>query len=226
MATLIELVNHLERESGTIYQAQRLTTVAAPVGRQEKMVEWIIEAWRLIQTSRTDWPWRRRDFAHALTIGQNRYTAADLGITDFAGWAKATDNFSPFSIYDPDVGQEDERELWPISLHRWFTGWNRGVHDAARPSEYAIDDQRRLCIGPKPLKAYTLRGFYIARAQMLAADADEPICPEDHHMTIVWRALMLMGAHDEALNVVAYAQSLYAQCIRSMMADMDEQVIA
>lgn len=226
MATLIELVNHLERESGTIYQAQRLSTVASPTGRQEKMVEWIRESWRLIQTSRTDWPWRRREFQSTLVVGQKRYTAANLGIADFSAWQKYTPSYVPFTVWDPAIGQQDEKELWPVSYARWATSWDRATHDAARPAEYAVDDQRRLCIGPKPLYAYPIRGAYICKAQALVVDDDEPICPEDHHMTIVWRALMLMGAHDEALNVVAYAQSLYAAGVRAMLTDMDEQVEA
>ncbi|QUT04054.1 hypothetical protein KFK14_12945 [Sphingobium phenoxybenzoativorans] len=226
MSTFIELVNDLERESGTIYQNARLTSVLDAPGRQEKMVEWIIEAWRLIQTSRSDWPWMRAEFTSALIPGQSRYAAADFDIEDFGGWAKHTRSFSPFTLYEYALGQGDERELYPSFYHGWKARWDRGVHEANRPCDYAIDQDKKLCLGPKPDKDYVIRGAYRRAAQILAADTDVPICPVDHHMTIVWRAAMLMGQHDEAIPVVAAAQSLYAQGLRNMLDDMDEQVEA
>tara|TARA_R110000868_G_scaffold34552_6_gene124776 strand:+ start:256 stop:936 length:681 start_codon:yes stop_codon:yes gene_type:complete len=226
MSTLKELVNDLERESGTIYQAQRLTTVASPVGRQEKMVEWTIEAWRLIQTARTDWPWMRKEFQSVLIPNQRMYSAADLSITDFANWERATPSYAPFTLYDTALTQSDERELAFITYQTWKAKWDRGIHDAQRPIDYAIDSERRLCVGGKPDKAYVIRGAYRRKAQMLALDTDVPILPEEHHNIILWRAMMLMGGHDEAVNVVAHAQSIYNRLHRDLVNDSTEPVTA
>ena len=107
MATFLQLVNDLERESGTIYKAQRLSTVIDAPGRQEKMVAWVREAWHIIQTSRSDWPWLVKEFSASLVAGQARYTALELGIANFAGWPRKSGDFT---IYDPVVGQQEEIE--------------------------------------------------------------------------------------------------------------------
>lgn len=226
MATLIQLVNDLERESGTIYQAQRLTTVVNPVGRQEKMVEWIIEAWRIIQNARGDWPWMRKEFQSALIPNQSRYAASDFSVTDFAAWERDTPTYSPFTLYDSAIGRKDERVLFPVTYQSWKIRWDRGEHDANRPIDYAIDNDRKFCVGGKPDKAYVVRGAYRRSAQILAADGDVPILPEQYHQIIVWRAMMLMGGHDEAVNVVAHAQSVYARMHRDVVNDGTEPVTA
>jgi hypothetical protein len=220
MATFRELVNDLERESGTIYQAQRLATVAAPVGRQEKMVEWVREAWRLIQTSRTDWRWMRGEFTSALVAGQRRYAPADLGIADFGGWPPPRPRgLSPFTLYDPAAGPADECEVRPVDHDEWRARWDRGVHDAQRPRAWSVDGAGRLCFGPKPDKPYVIRGDYRRSAQILAADGDVPVCPTDFHDAILWRAMVLMGSHDEAQMVVAHGQSNFSRIYRDMVND-------
>lgn len=222
MSTLLQLVNDLERESGTIYQNQRLGSVLNAPGRQEKMVEWVIEAWRQIQTSRTDWSWMRREFSAPLIIGQSRYTAVQLGLTTFSRWVQSSPLFHPYALYDPANGQSEEQPLTEIPFAEWKQRWARGVHDALRPREVSVDYERRLCVGPKPDKIYTLTGEYFRSVQILVADTDVPICPEQHHGTIVWRALMLMAGHDEAPGAAAYAGSEYTKCLRALVDDSFE----
>lgn len=220
MATFIQLVNDLERESGTIYQAQRLATVSNAPGRQEKMVEWVREAWRLIQTSRSDWRWMKAEFEGVLVPGQRRYSAADLGITDFASWMRpASRNLSYFSLYDPAIGASDETSVLPLQYDDWRMRWDRGVHVAGRPSQWSVDSGNRLCVGPKPDRAYVFRGEYRRSAQTLTNDSDVPLCPEDFHAAILWRAMMLMAGHDEATNAYAHAQSLFTSMFRGMVDD-------
>jgi hypothetical protein len=213
MPTLLQLTQSLERESGTIYQNQRLRTVVGAAGRHEKMIEWIIEAWRIIQMARADWPWMRREFSHALVTGTARYTPAALGITDFSRWALGDPGFAIAPPDNPSVMQD----LRSAPFAQWKAKWTRGVYDPMQPQDFAVDYDGRLCFGPTPDKAYIVSGEYYRSAQILSADSDVPILPSDHHMAIVWRAVMLMGDHDEAPAAVATGKAKYDQALRNLI---------
>jgi len=226
MATFLNLVNDVERESGTISQEQRLTTVASPTGRQEKIVEHVKEAWRLIQTSRSFWSWRRVEFSQALTIGQKRYGKSWVTADNVSRFIQDMPGFSPFSVYDSDVGQGDEQELCYLPYHRWRSTFDRRSPDNQRPGYYSISNAGELCIGAPPDKAYVLRGEYIRTAQILSADDDEPICPEDFHQAIVWRALMLLHGHDEGQFSLGDSATKFAAIFRDMVnAEPDDIII-
>lgn len=218
MATFLQLVNDLERESGTVQKAARLVTVANAPNRQEKIVEWVRDAWEIIQTSRTDWQWLRKEFQTDLLANQARYTPTALSVADFARWFP-TSCCDAFTIYDTALGKADETEIQRIDWSTFKAKWDRGVHTANRPIEVAVAPDNRLCFGPTPNKAYTLRGEYYRKPQVLAADGDVPLCPEQHHNAIVWRALMLLGDHDEAPAVVATSTAKFQSAFRRLVDD-------
>lgn len=221
MATFLQLVNDLERESGTIYQGSRLATVVGAPGRQEKMVEWIREAWRLIQTARSDWPWLRSEFqSGAVASGTARYLPTALGITDLSDWQRSY----ALTIYRTSLGRADECALRWLAYDEWRERWDRRTHNGNRPLDAAIDRKGRLCLGPTPDAAYTVRGDYRRTAQILAADTDVPLCPAEHHHLIVWRAMVLLGEHDEAAFVIQTANSKVMAGMRALVDDSMEAV--
>jgi len=224
MSTFLELVNAVERESGTVSKSQRLATVAGAPGRQEKIVEWTSTAWVQIQRARPDWAFMRAEASHELTVGQARYAAADLGVTDFAGWRREADGATPFSIYDPAYGRADENRLHTVPFAHWRDTYDIGVHDALRPSAVAVDDQRRLCLGPTPDKAYILRFGYRRSIQRLTDDDDVPVMPDDHHEAIVWLAITLLAEHDEAGFQAGAAMIRYRDAYSAMVRDLTPEI--
>lgn len=213
----LELVNMLERESGTIQQGSRLTTVVGARGRQEKMVGWIIEAWRMIQTARTDWPFMMGEFEGTIPAGAARVTPAALGLADFAGWPPVEWGCNTFSLYDPALGRASEQPLQTLPWQVFKARWDRGIHDRLRPCEVSFDQQQRICFGPTPDVSYAVRGEYRRAAQILSADTDIPILPVDYHPIIVWRAMMLLGDHDEAPAVVQTGSAKYQRGLRDLV---------
>lgn len=224
MSTFLQLVNDVERESGIINKPQRLTTVVGANGRQEKIVHWTATAWEQIQRERRDWTFLRKQFSHALTIGQASYTPADLGLTDFGGWVSEADNFRPFTIYDPALGRADETRLKPVNHRAWLDAFDIGVHDATRPNAVAIGFDRMLNFGPKPDKAYVVRGWYRRKIQTLSADSDVPYIDEQFHDAIVYRALMLLGEHDEAVMAISTAQAKARSLHSQMVAEFTDPI--
>lgn len=210
MATFLELVNKVERESGTVAQAQRLSTVSGARGRQEKVVAWTSRAWEMIQRERPDWTFLRKSFAHSLTVGRGTYTAAQLGITDFGSWLPDADHFNVFTTIDPDLGKGSEMRLGHIPYRNWLDMYDIGTHDPQRPMWVATGFDRSINVGPFPDKAYTLRGRYRRSVQTLAADGDVPYIDPDFHDAIVYRALVLLNEHEEGQFQIAVTAANYA----------------
>jgi hypothetical protein len=218
MSTFLELCAKLTTRSGAIGTAP--TSVVSQTGRQAKCVDWIMNAWELIQNLNPDWTFLREDFTSALTINTTTYTDSAFGITRFGEWLGDRDRYRPFTIYDPAIGVADEGEIEEISWELWRTRYDRGVQDAKRPTEYTRAPDKTFRVGAKPDKAYVVRGEYRKTPQVLAANTDEPDMPARFHDIIVWRAIMLIAEHDEAVNALQLAQSKYAEMMAEMQRDL------
>lgn len=204
MATFLQLVQDLARESGTLAGASSLTTLSGASNRANQLVYWTNRAWEDIQQQR-NWNWMRGEFSSTLTINTLRYTAASFSLSRFRNWITDTRFYQPLTIYDTTIGQSDEGPLRFIEWDRWRDMYDRGSHDSNRPVDYSVSPARELCFGPKPDKAYAVRGEYWKSQQSLSVDADEPECPAEHHQAIVYRAWMLMGESDESPATIQVA---------------------
>jgi hypothetical protein len=202
----LSLVQALVRESGTM-SGVAVTTVSGQTGRQLKCVDWISNAYVTIQNRQKNWLWMMGEWSHALTIGTARYTAAALGLTRHRRWITGD---QVMTLYDPAIGVADEGAITEISWETWRRKYGRGTQTAARPIEYAVSPAGEMCFGPFPDKAYVVGGEYYKSAQVLAANTDTPEMPEDHHMLIVWEALLTLDEHDEASVSKAFRRSIDA----------------
>lgn len=224
MSTFLQLVNDVERESGVVNQAFWLTTIVGATGKQKKIVEWVRQAWEMIQRERTDWTFRRKQFSNALTIGVSRYTATALNITDFAGWMRETEGFRPFTLYNNAIGRSDETELAMLRHRDWLIQYDRGSPASMRPCVCSFSQDRELLVGPPPDKAYIVRGWYRRSIQSLAANTDVPIIDAEFHQAIVWRACMLLGDEDEAAFEVASSRAQYLSIYSAMVAEYTDPI--
>jgi hypothetical protein len=195
--TFLELCQEAASDSGTIAGLPSFTTTVGATGRVAQLVGWVRNAWIDIQNERQDWLWMRKQFSAALTIGQRDYTPAGLSITDFGKFFPDSPRRYTMSVYDPDTGQADEGHIRHATWDDYRALYDFGSHDAQRPSMWAFFGGK-LWVGPKPDKAYILRGEYRRSPQRLALDADTPEMPAAYHRLIVAEAIRLMARSDEA----------------------------
>lgn len=223
MSTFFELCTLLTTRSGAIGAAP--AAVTAQTGRQAQCVDWVMNAWVMVQNALAEALWMQGEVsAVSLTISQLTYTATQLGIASrFAAWkgdrVEGGLLFRPWTIYDNLVGQSDETELHEISYQDWRTVYDRNTHSAARPIYYARAPDDTMRFGPKPDVAYKVRGEYRKSAQILAANGDIPEIPARFHDVIVWRAIMLIAGHDEANEAFQQASAKYNEMMLEIMRD-------
>jgi hypothetical protein len=206
----LQLCRRVAEISGTVAGVPDFTTVAGATGRVAQVVGWVRDAYVDIQNERPDWLWMRRTFTAPLTIGQIEYSAADLGITNFGSWIDdlPAEGWRNLTIYETG-DQEQEGEITQIPYPLFRQQYLRGVHDANKPTEWAISPQSELLFGNKPDKAYIVSGEYRQAPQELALDADVPEMPAQFHGLIVHEAIRLMARSDEAFQVITVQTQQY-----------------
>jgi hypothetical protein len=214
--TYLELVRRVALESGTLPDSAVPATTAGLTGRPALLASWVQQAWRDIQNRRSHWRWMRAEWQGALVAGTQRYTPAALGIVRFGEWVHVDEHGMPVAtLYRGDPSDEGRMRMVP--WHAFYTRFLRGVSQQDRPGWYSEDGEGRLVVAPVPDGAYTMRGLYRKAPQELAADGDVPEMPARFHDLIVWRALLMLAAYDEAGNQVP----MWDMRAREIMSDLE-----
>lgn len=219
----LEICRKVANQSGTIAGLPSFTTTAGATGRVSQLVEWVQDAWIDIQNERADWLFMRNDFLAPLTVGKRVYTPVELGITDFGRFIVDGDSRT-MSLFDPEIGEKDEHEIRQVSWFIHREQYGRGFHDANRPSEWTTTPKGELAVGPKPDKAYMLRGEYRRAPQKLKLDADVPIMPEQFHGLIVGEAIRLMARSDENFAQIGERSDNYVRLRRPLVRDQTPEI--
>ena len=200
MATFLEIVRDVCRESGTIADRSLPDTVVDQTGRVAKMIHWTDRAWRTIQTHRPSWLWMRGAFSAQTLAGQHEYQGA---LPRFGRFLATQDRREDrFSLFDPDEGRGEEGPLGFVPFDDFYATFRRGSNadKQGKPVRFTISPSGTIAFWPTPDKTYTVRGPYMRSVQKLSADADIPEMPEQFHDLIMYRALKFMAQSDEAVN--------------------------
>jgi hypothetical protein len=224
MATFLELVRDLARESGTLAGGVQIGTLTNVTGRADKLAAWVRKAWINIQNERQDWPWMRREFQSSLAIGVARYTGADLRLVRFSRFIGdrpygAGRHFATFTLWDPAEGQADEGAIQEIDYDLWRVRYGRGAQELNRPTVWARSHLQELCLGAIPDKAYAITGEYRVLPQVLTSNDDVPELPVEYHNAILLEALKLLGISDESPQTASSAISEYVLARQNLNRD-------
>lgn len=212
-------------ECGTVAGVPNFTTVAAASGRVAQVVGWVRDAYIDIQNERGDWLWMVHPFEAQLTIDQLLYTGADLGVSDLGSWIhdRPAEGWNNLSLWE-DGYKEREGEILEIPYPVWRNRYQRGVHDANQPTEWAVTPQGLLAFGNKPDKAYWVAGEYRMAPEELTADADVPSMPEAYHRLIIHEAIRLMARSDEAFQVLVEKTQQYERLRNPLVREQTPQL--
>lgn len=221
----LALCKKVARDSGTVAGIPNFNTVVGATGRIEQVVYWTADAWEAIQNERNDWLWMRRTFEKSLLADTNAYTSGSWALPRVSRWLQDRLDHSTTTIFDPAIGKQDEGAISYISYDMWLRMYDRGVHDKNRPSHWSVSPTNEMLFGPTPDKAYTVRGEYRLKPQVLAADADVPEMPDEYHTLIVGETLKIMARSDEAFNTLASLAPQYERLrnplVREQTPDID-----
>jgi hypothetical protein len=153
----------------------------------EYITEAIRSSWVDLQNQREDWKfmWERASFT--TDVGSHFYSNDDI----------MTDMGNDFGVakWDPKSFTKDGNKMIPIEYEYYLE--NKDDFDVVPESrivsirEYRDAGLAIPCIdGP-----YTVEGSFYRTPQILAANTDIPILPEEFHYLIVWKALEDLAAY-------------------------------
>jgi hypothetical protein len=70
-------------------------------------------------------------------------------------------------------------------------------------------------VNAKPTASFVIDVHRYTNPVAMAADTDTPAMPSEHHMLIVWRALMLYAGFDEAGGLFQHANANYKRMLEA-----------
>ena len=217
--TFLELCQAVARESGTVGTLDEPASVVGQSGRLQRIVHWTREAYLRIQLENRHWRWLQAEFSGDLLIGERTITSGALGISRFREWRYSTET-APcgFTTYDADIGQSDEGHLACYPWRKFHENFMVGgqATTTGKPQAISVTPRDELAVYPLPDKAYKLCGHYQKSSQTLAANADVPEMPADFHVTIQWRALLLMLEYDEAFAQIQFFGNEYGATMEAL----------
>lgn len=227
MSTYLELCQAVARESGTVADLTSPSTVTGQTGRLLRIVNWTAQAWKDIQNARSDWRWMRKEFAGD-TIATIRRYSINTGSERFRSWVFDTTPGAEhsFSAYLTATGKSTERKL--ISVHwdefrkRYLFG--TAEEETGSPTHISVDPANQLVLYPIPDAVWTIRGEFMRGPQILSDDDDTPELPLEHHDAIMWKALILMGGFDEAVEQDPYWARQLAPHMDSLIATQTPRI--
>lgn len=211
---LLQMAQRLHSES--LRSTPAPTTITGASERNARLFNRLAYAWTELQNERR-WRWMRSTTDVALTIGQQTYSATDLGLSRFGRWRTEDELYQPYLYIDGAPNT-----LWPLCyehLDRFRQLWVYLQMGNTQPVAWSIDEQDRFLVGPAPGSAYKLRAEFWLSPTELTADADVPDMPERFHMVLVWRALIDMAKTDAKPEILAMAEDNYAKAHAQLLRD-------
>lgn len=167
-------------------------------GEAKRVVDWCDHAWEEIQQAHN---WNFLWEAATVTITAN--TNATAGTVAARRYLKdATYNGQNLMTY---LAWELFRSTWPTPLIA-----------AGVPTIWTIRPDKALAVNAKPTADLVLSVERYKNPTPMATDTDVPAMPAEHHMAIVYKALLLYANFEEAGVTRATAQSEFNRHMGAM----------
>lgn len=203
----LQLVNRTKSEAGI--SGHGLVTVEGQTGEMARLIDWVRTAYVEIQNMQP-WNWLWQPLAHVLTLGKSVYSpTVDFGVQPL-DWRP-----DRFYLYEPGKGRGSR---WRVPRLDWR------LFDAQTPEPrpgvplvLAIKPNRDIAFSALPDRALVFEGEFRYTPEVLIENTDTPSMPEQYHMAIVWKAVMLYAQYEEATTLYQLAGAQLGQYIGQMV---------
>lgn len=221
----LQLVKRLAVETGVELET-KITGVAVPPAvaygeskeNTTRLINWVQEAWNDIQLDQDNWNFMVKREQIDVAEGQIKYDLTSLVNTKVGS--------DVFDYLLPFVAAFDYRYIWLVQGAASLPTRNKCYYvppeqffgdidrysDVSRglPGRFSIDRDGCLVFDAKPdLGSYYLEFEYKALPQTLLDDDDVPTFKAQHHMLIVYYAMVFYAGFDEAEDQYKRAFKLY-----------------
>lgn len=208
-------VQRLHRETGRSNAVP--TALVGATTADQRLFDWYADAWRAIQSERSDWRWMRATLDATLTIDLQTYTGTALGATSFGRWRAQDDRYCPLVYVSGSINTAAPVKF--LQLDEFRRRWVYHSGGSSWPIEWSIDEDDQLLLGPPPSVAYKLRIDYWKEPIELDADADVPDLPDRFQLMPMWGALIEAAKYDAAPDVLQRATDNYATMKEALLLD-------
>jgi len=211
MSAFLELCQSVRQQAGL--SGSGPSSVAAQIGMDAKIVDWVNAAWYDIQSLHPNWRWMwKNDGAINTVASQREYDLAGLGF-DINYIIRETPKRRPVGVPGSEMWMQwyeydDFRQTFLFGPLRY------GI-----PIATTVTPAGNMLLDPIPNDIYEVFFEYHKKPALLVANNDTPDIPEKFHRMIVYKALMYYAAHDDALGVYQAAEKEYNAWERRLEAE-------
>lgn len=203
----LQLANRVKSEAGI--SGHTLSTVEGQTGETARLIAWVPTAYTEIQNMQA-WNWLWQPFSAILTLAKATYApVADFNIRPL-DW-----RHDRFYVYELAKGRGQRQPLW-------YQPWAR--FDAQHPDPQpgmpryvSIKPNRDVAFSASPDQPYIFEGEFRHTPEVLVENTDTPSMPEQYHMAIVWKAVMLYAQYEEATTLYQLAAAQFGQYYGQMI---------
>lgn len=194
----LALCQRLRQEVG--FSGSGPTTTIGQAGEMKQVVDWIDTVWTRIQQSH-NWDWLWTNPTITITAATN-VTTASVPASRYEK-ERAFDTLGAPMVYRP---WSEFAVVWPTALIA-----------SGNPREWTIRPDKAVVVNAKPASNFSFTVERYSNPTAMAADADVPTgLPDEHHMAIVWRAVMLYGGFDQSSETYQHAKMEYDRSMRAL----------
>lgn len=194
--TFLELAKRLRQECAG--SGDGPASVTTPAGEDALWVSWVNQAYYQLQSKQTRWNWMWEAQTLPLVAGTQVY-------------ALSSPTIQPDSFHI--AGDYLEYRHW-----RDFQAYAvNGV--TGKPGAFSVRPDNNLVLDTLPDQDYTLSFEHYRLPALMAANDDIPLLPERYHMLIVYLAMRLYAAYENAPEILSGSNLEYQQMMALLSRD-------
>lgn len=205
--TFLEICKRVRQECGV--SGDGPASVSGQVGIYKKIVDWVTAAHEEIQLKHNNWRFDWGTVTATLSDGVETYQPNDVWSLNARNW-----DFDSMYVYRTAEGPTSRTWLSRLDYNQYRQVRVPSV--TGRPTYVSWAPNKALSFYPLPSSGLTLVADYWMEPMVMSANTDVPRIPSEHHMAIVWRAVMFWAASEENPALFQSARDNYQSVMNKL----------